>query len=100
MVAAYAIPSIKAVSKNLVSEELIPGMVVLTTEHTANPIGKSINVVDVFITNILIKAATNIKPPINFEPSDPKAIIILKAIRLCSPDLSMARASIKPPKKR
>ena len=82
IVAAYAIPSIKDVSKYVISFSVKPGIVLLTTEHTANPIGNSIRVVEVFITNILIKAAIVIKPAINFGPLDPAAMIICRAILL------------------
>ena len=82
MVAAYAIPNIKDVSKNFFSLSVRPGIVLATTEQTARPIGKSINVVEVFITNILINAATVIKPPISLGPLEPAAIIICKAILL------------------
>ena len=98
IVAAYAIPSINDVSKYVISFSVKPGIVLLTTEHTAKPIGNSIRVVEVFITNILIKAAIVIKPAINFGPLDPAAIIICRAILLWRPDLSIARANMKPPK--
>ena len=75
-------PSINEVSKNFISFSVSPGIVLVTTEQTAKPIGKSINVVDVFITNILISAAMVIKPPINLGPLEPAAIIICKAILL------------------
>ena len=81
-IAAYAIPSINDVSKYVISFSVKPGIVLLTTEHTAKPIGNSIRVVEVFITNILIKAAIVIKPAINFGPLDPAAIIICRAILL------------------
>ena len=70
------------------------------TVQTANPIGSNINVVEVFITHILINAATSIKPPTSFLPLEPTEIIILRAILLCNPELSIPRASIKPPKNR
>ena len=79
---------------------MIFGVVEEMTVQTANPIGRSINVVEVFITNILSEAATIIKPPINFSPDDPTAVIIFNAILLCKPDLSIPKAKIKPPKKR
>ena len=66
--------------------------------HTAKPIGRSISVVDVFITNILTDAATSIKPPISFEPLEPIEIIILSAILLCKPELSIPSANMKPPR--
>jgi hypothetical protein len=75
-----------------------PGIVSDITPHTAKPIGNSINVVDVFITHILIKAATSMKPPTSFFPLEPTEIIILRAILLCSPELSIPSANIKPPK--
>ena len=71
-----------------------------TTEQTAKPIGNNIKVVEVFITNMLIRAATSINPPISFIPDEPAAKIIFKAILLCKPDLSIAMANIKPPKNR
>ena len=98
MVAAYAIPNINAVSKYFCCWLDIFGIVVATTVHTAKPIGRSISVVDVFITNILTDAATSIKPPISFEPLEPIEIIILSAILLCKPELSIPSASMKPPR--
>ena len=72
-------------------------MVSATLAHTANPIGSSINVVDVFITHILIDADTSINPPTSFEPLFPMAINIFKASLLCKPEDSIPRAKIKPP---
>ena len=100
IVAAYAIPSNKAVSKFDLSFSEAFGIVSEITPQTANPIGSNIKVVEVFITHILIKAATNIKPPTSVLPLEPTTIIIFKAILLCSPELSIPSASIKPPKKR
>ena len=60
----------------------MPGIVSDMTPHTANPIGNSINVVDVFITHILIRAATSINPPTSLLPLEPTNIIIFKAILL------------------
>ena len=82
IVAAYAIESNKALSKLFLSFSDIFGTVLATTEQIASPIGKSISVVDVFITNILIRAETSIKPPISFGPSEPRLLIINKARRL------------------
>ena len=82
IVAAYAIESNSALSKLFLSFSDIFGTVLATTEHIARPMGKSINVVDVFITHILMNAETSIKPPISFGPSDPSLLIIIKARRL------------------
>ena len=82
MVAAYAIESKRALSKLLLSFSDIFGTVFATTEHIARPIGKSIRVVDVFITHILIKAETSMNPPISLGPSEPSLFIIIKARRL------------------
>ena len=71
-----------------------------TTVQTARPIGNNINVVDVFITNMLTAAATIINPPIRLAPLDPLEIIIFKAILLCKPELSIPSANINPPKNR
>jgi hypothetical protein len=78
----------------------MPGIVSDMTAHTANPMGKSISVVDVFITHILIRAATSIKPPTSLLPLEPTNIIIFKAILLWRPELSIPSANINPPKKR
>ena len=82
IVAAYAIPSIKAVSKYFCCSKDMFGIVVATTVQTASPIGRSIRVVEVFITTILSNAATSIKPPTKAAPDDPTDIIILNAILL------------------
>ena len=47
---------------------------------------------------MLTKAATNIKLPIKADPFVPIRIIIFNAILLCSPEASIPRAKIKPPK--
>ena len=57
-------------------------MVSATLAQTARPIGSSINVVEVFITHMLINAETNIKPPISLAPLLPTAISIFNARRL------------------
>ena len=68
-----------------------------TEAQTASPIGSSNNVVEVFITHILIRAETNMKPPTNFAPLLPTRTSICNARRLCNPDASIPRAKIKPP---
>ena len=100
IVAAYAIPNIRAVSKYFFCCSDISGIVLATTVQTASPIGNNINVVEVFITNMLTAAATTIKPPIRLAPLEPVEIIILSAILLCSPELSIPKANINPPKNR
>ena len=95
--AAYAIPSKSDVSKFFLAFAEKFGIVSATLEHTANPIGSNINVVDVFITHMLIEAETSMKPPTNLAPLFPMAINIFNASRLCNPDDSMPRAKIKPP---
>ena len=90
-------PSKSDVSKFFLSFAEKFGIVSATLEHTAKPIGKSIKVVDVFITHMLIEAETSIKPPTNFAPLFPIAINIFNANRLCNPDDSIPRAKIKPP---
>ena len=98
IVAAYAIPKSNAVSKFDLSFSDKPGIVSDITPQTANPIGSSIRVVEVFITHMLISAATSIKPPTNFLPLEPTEIIIFNAILLCNPELSIPSANINPPK--
>ena len=93
-------PKRSAVSKFDLSLSDKPGIVSDITVQTANPIGNNIKVVEVFITHILISAATSINPPTSFLPLEPTAIIILRAILLWSPELSIPRASINPPKNR
>ena len=100
IVAAYAMPSNRAVSKLDLSLSVSPGIVSAITPQTAKPIGNNINVVEVFITHILINAATSINPPTSFFPLDPTKIIIFRAILLWSPEFSIPRANIKPPRKR
>ena len=73
------------------------GIVSATLAHTASPMGNNINVVEVFITHILIKADTSINPPTSLAPLFPIAINIFNARRLCNPDDSMPNAKIKPP---
>ena len=63
----------------------------------SNPIGKSIKVVEVFMTHILIEAETSINPPTNLDPLLPMAINIFNARRLCKPEDSIPKAKIKPP---
>ena len=82
IVAAYAIPNNKAVSKSFFCLSVNPGMVSAITAHTANPIGNSIKVVEVFITHMLISADTSINPPTNLAPLEPTARIIFRAILL------------------
>ena len=75
-------PNNSAVSKSFFCLSVNPGIVSAITVHTANPMGKSIKVVEVFITHILISAETSIKPPISLAPLEPTARIIFKAILL------------------
>ena len=82
IVAAYAIPIKSALSKNFFSWGLISGIVLETTPQTARPIGSNMSVTEVFITHILDKAATSIKPPTSLAPLVPTAMIIFKASRL------------------
>ena len=97
-VAAYAIPKSNAVSKYLCFSSDRFGIVSLTTEQTARPMGNNIKVVEVFITNILISAATSIKPPIKDEALLPTERIMVKAILLCKPVASIASANMNPPR--
>ena len=92
-----AITRRKEVSKEDISFAEKSGMVSETLAHTENPIGSNINVVDVFITHMLIEAETSMKPPTNLAPLCPMAINIFNTSRLCNPDDSMPRAKIKPP---
>ena len=50
-----------------------------TEAQTASPIGSSNNVVEVFITHILIRAETSMKPPTNFAPLLPTRTSICNA---------------------
>ena len=69
-----------------------------TTVITAKPMGKSIIVVAVFMTHMLITAAVIIKPKINEEPFDPALLRTNNAILLCKSHFCIAVASKKPPK--
>ena len=64
------------------------------------PMGSSINVVDVFITHILIDALANINPAISDRPLFPTEVRIVRAMRLWRFHRSIARAMTKPPIKR
>ena len=57
-----------ATSKLFLSLAPMFGIEEATEAQTASPIGSSNNVVEVFITHILIRAETNMKPPTNFAP--------------------------------
>ena len=100
IVAPYAIPRSKASWKFSVSFSLKPLTVSFTTVITARPIGRSIIVVAVFITHILITAAVTMKPSIRDAPFDPALFRTNKAILLCRFHFWIAVAIRNPPRKR
>ena len=95
IVAAYAIPSIRAVEKPLFS---ISEFWLEAIDATETPIGNNIRVVDVFIIHIDKNALTPIKPAINVDPSFPENLNIPNAIRSWRLALWILNAIINPPK--
>ena len=84
---AYAIPRNKAISKFFVFLVVNPGSASLMLTQIARQIGRSIKVVEVFSTHMLIKNEMHIKAPtilpadvFTFDTTD-------KASLLCRPDL-------------
>ena len=84
---AYAMPKNKAISKFFVCLLDNPGNASFILTQIAKQMGRSINVVEVFITHMLIKNEMHIKAPtilpadaFTFDTTD-------KASLLCRPDL-------------
>lgn len=64
---------------------------------TEMPIGSIIIAVAVLDIHMDKKPVAIIKPKMTFFSLVPTTLIILKAIRLCNPDRSMAKPTTKPP---